>query len=48
MLCMNNEASIGIVVLMYAGPHFFTLDICLPYMDAPHKPAIYLQFCALV
>ena len=38
----------GVVALMCTGPHFFTQDNCLLYVDAPHKPAIYLQNAALV
>ena len=33
---------------MYTSDNFFTLDNCLLYMDALHKPAIYLRFTALV
>ena len=31
-----------------AGLHFFTLDNCLFYRDAPHKQVIYLRFTTLV
>ena len=29
---------------LYAGLYFFTLENCLTYIEAHHKPAIYLQF----
>ena len=48
MFFKNDDASTRIVALMYAGPHFSTLDNCFLYMDAPHKPEIYLLFTALV
>ena len=45
---MSDVAAIEIVALIFAGLHFFTLANCHLYMDALHKPAIYLQFTALV
>ena len=48
MFVKNDDATSTIVAFMCAGPHFFTIDICLLYMDAPHKPAIYVWFTALV
>ena len=48
MFFMNDDAPTGIVALMYAGPHFFTLDNCLLYMDAAHKLLNYLRFTHLV
>ena len=33
-----------IFTLMCRGPNFLTLDNCLPYRNAPRKPATYLQF----
>ena len=33
---LNEDASICIVALMCADHYFFTLDICLLYMYAPH------------
>ena len=45
---MIDDAIIRIVALMCAGPHFITLDNCLVFMYAPHKPAIYLRFTDLV
>ena len=35
MFFMIDDASTAIIALMYAGPHFFTPDNCLLYMDAP-------------
>ena len=45
---MNYDADTGIVTFICACPHFFTPDNYLLFTDAPHKPAIYLQFTALV
>ena len=44
----NDDAATGIVPFMCTSPNFFSLDNSLLYMDAPHKPAIYLRFTALV
>ena len=38
----------SLLKLSCASPHFFTLDICLLYVDASHKPAICLRFTALL
>ena len=44
----NDDAHTVIVTFMCAGPHFFSPDNFLLYMDASNKPAIYLRFTALV
>ena len=37
----NDDAHTGIVAVMCAGSHFFTLDNCLLYMDTPtYQPVI--------
>ena len=48
MFFRNDDATTEIVVFICAGPHFLILNICLLYMDASHKPAIYLRFTVLV
>ena len=45
---MNDGASAGIVALICADLNFFILDYCLLYMDASHKPAIYLRLTAVM
>ena len=36
------------IVLMWSGPHFFTLHKCLLCLDKPNKLAIFLRFTAPV
>ena len=46
----NDDTATGIDAFICASPHYFIIDNCLIYiyMDALHKPAIYLKFTDLV
>ena len=48
MFFKNDDADTEIATFICAVRHFLTPDNCLRYMDAPQKPAIYLQCTTLV